>query len=172
MAADRIPSIDEDALVVRLEGLAATHRARLAELSEQRDRIAMTDEAAALNARAQALAEGGAFEPTPTLDAINDESAVIRTALARLAMQVVDARSLATARITRDERLVERAAESRAQVGAAIDSLIKALDRAAALASAMEAAGLSAAGARWTGGAPSILIESRGGGGRGGGGGG
>jgi hypothetical protein len=157
MVAD-IRSVDNDAEVVRLGRLIQTYQARITELSVQRERITMADTAANVVGRAQALAAGGTYQPVRTAGEIDDELAVLRGAIRRVDAQAIDARALATIRITRDEKLLERAAASRAKIAAACDALMAALHEAQALADGMDAAEISPTGVRWPGcGAPTIV---------------
>ena len=151
MPANPIPSVSDDGELVRTERLAATYRARLADLGAMRDRLALMGESVAVDARAEALANGAAFEPVRSTESINDECQVIRAAIQRVTAQAVDARAAAVIRITRDSRLPERAAESRAQVALKCHELLAAIDAARELGDAMEGAGLTAAGPRWPG---------------------
>ena len=150
MVAD-IRSVDNDAEVVRLGRLIQTYQARITELAVQRERITMSDTAANVVGRAQALAAGGTYQPVRSAGEIDDELAVLRGAIRRVDAQAIDARAMAKIRITRDAKLHERAAASRAAVAAACDALLAALDEAQALADAMDAAEVSPTGARWPG---------------------
>jgi hypothetical protein len=150
MSAD-IPSVDSNPEVVRLGRLIETYRARISELSAQRDRLVMQDEATNVVGRAEALASGGAYQPVRTADQIDDELSVLRGAIRRIDAQAIDARAMATIRITHDARLHERAAELRSAVAAGIDGLMAALHEAEQFADHLNQASISATGARWPG---------------------
>jgi len=160
MAANQIPNLSDDAELNRLEKLSASYQSRVAELCIERDKLAMVDEAANVVSRAQALAAGAEYQPLRSAEAISDEIAVLRGAVERVSAQAVDARSAAVVRITRDAKLHERAAETRAQVALKCQELLAALDASRELAEQMENAGLSATAERWTGCAEASLVES------------
>ena len=151
MSANPIPSVSDDGELVRTERLAATYRARLADLGAMRDRLALMGESVAVDARAAALANGAAFEPVRSTESINDECRVIRAAIQRVTAQAVDARAAAVIRITRDSRLHERAGQARAQVALKCHELLAAIDAARELGEQMENAGLAPVGPRWPG---------------------
>ena len=150
MSAD-ITSVDLAPEVLRLGRLIQTYRARISELSAQRNQIAMQDEATNVVSRAEALASGGAYQPVRTADQLDDELSVLRAAIRRIDAQAIDARAMATIRITHDARLHERAAELRSAVAAGIDGLMAALHEAEQFADHLNQASISATGARWPG---------------------
>jgi hypothetical protein len=151
MHANQISSPDADSEVIRLEKLNANYRSRITELVALQAKLAMADTAANLVSRAEALAGGGAYEPVRSAVEIDDEISVLRGAAARVSEQTIDARAMAVIRITRDTKLHERAAETRAQVAAACAALLAAIDAARELSDTMDAADISPTGPRWTG---------------------
>jgi hypothetical protein len=156
MVAD-IRSVDDDLEVVRLGRLIQTYQARITELSVQRNQIAMADEATNTVARAEALASGGAYQPVRSAEQIDDEMAVLRAAIRRVDAQAVDARAMATIRITRDAKLHERAEALRIAVAAGIDDLMRALNESEQFVGQLDQAGISAVGSRWPGAADDRL---------------
>ena len=157
MVAD-IPPIDSNPEVVRLGRLIATYKSRLVELAKMREQISMTDEVSQVLARAQSLAAGGKFEPVRDAASVDDEARVVRSAVERIERQMTDARSQAVLSISRECRLPERAAASRAKIANACAGLMAAIDEAQALADGMDAAEISPTGLRWPGcGAPTIV---------------
>jgi hypothetical protein len=156
MVAD-IRNVDADAEVVRLARLIETYRARISELSVQRNQIAMADEATNTVARAAALANGGQYQPVRSAEQIDDELAVLRAAIRRVDAQVIDARAMATIRITRDAKLHERAEALRIAVAAGIDAVLAALRESEQFVDQLDQAGISATGARWSGAADDRL---------------
>jgi hypothetical protein len=152
-----IRSVDNDAEVVRLGRLIQTYQARISELSVQRERITMADTATNVVGRAQALAAGGSYQPVRTAVEIDDELAVLRGAIRRVDAQAIDARAMATIRITRDENLLERAAELRIAVADGIDGLMSALAASEQFIDQLDQAGISATGSRWPGAADDRL---------------
>ena len=150
MSAD-ITSVDLAPEVLRLGRLIQTYRARISELSAQRNQIAMQDEATNVVSRAEALASGGAYQPVRTADQLDDELSVLRAAIRRIDAQAIDARATATIRITHDARLHERADALRRAVAASIDGLMSALHEADQFADQLDQASISATGPRWPG---------------------
>ena len=156
MVAD-IRSVDADPEVVRLAALIRSYRARITELSAQRDWLGKMDVAANVAGRAEALATGGRFTPVRTAGEIDDELAVLRAAIRRVDTQLVDARAQAAFQITRDEKLFERAAELRSNVAATADALMAALHESEQFVDQLDQAGISATGSRWPGAADDRL---------------
>jgi hypothetical protein len=156
MVAD-IRNVDADAEVVRLARLIETYRARISELSVQRDRLVMQDQATNLVGRAEALATGGQYQPVRSAEQIDDELAVLRAAIRRVDAQAIDARAMATIRITHDARLHERAEALRIAVAAGIDAVLAALHESEQFVDQLDQAGISATGARWSGAADDRL---------------